>query len=130
MGFNTATPTIDSIDHPTLSPIVHGTIKLHIGSGMTTGEVAASTNADFKVFLVPVALDDPDMSTNPRPLNVVGIDSGNMEIEVKYGGAYSGTYDLEVIYETSTTGPITFDTSAVEFKAIIEITGFSPTQGS
>ena len=56
-------------------------------------------NDTFSVSLVP---RDPDL-TRPngdaeRPLNVVKIDATNgaPSITVKYGGAYSGVYDLEV----------------------------------
>ena len=61
-----------------------------------------------------------------RPLNVVDTDKDNLQLIVKYGGAYSGVYDLEV--ESKNNGFL--DTTGVTFEAKIEVTDFNPKQGS
>jgi hypothetical protein len=59
-----------------------------------------------------------------RPLRVVARDAAARTITVKYGGAYSGTYDLVV---SNQDGNIFCD---LVFEVILEVTDFSPKQGS
>jgi hypothetical protein len=52
----------------------------------------------LNVWLDPISLVDPDGDlTKTRSLNVVAVDTSTMEISVKYGGAYSGVYELIVV---------------------------------
>lgn len=62
--------------------------------------------------------------TQERALNVVAADPVAKTITVKYGGAYSGTYDLVV---TNPSGNVFSD---VTFAATFEITDFTPKTGS
>lgn len=62
--------------------------------------------------------------TDERPLRVVDVDSTAKTITVKYGGAYTGTYDLVVANQD---GNIYCD---LTFEVIFEVTDFSPKQGS
>jgi hypothetical protein len=59
-----------------------------------------------------------------RPLRVVARDSVAKTITVKYGGAYSGTYDVVV---TNTAFGIFCD---LQLEVILEVTDFSPKTGS
>ena len=57
------------------------------------------TKDDFMVTIVPESLEISHLFINNegvRELNVVAVDIGAKTIIVKYGGAYSGTYDLVV----------------------------------
>ena len=57
------------------------------------------TKEDFSVTIIPAELELSHLSINNegvRPLNVVAVDTTAKTITVKYGGAYSGTYDLLV----------------------------------
>jgi hypothetical protein len=65
----------------------------------------------LKVELDPVSLVDPDGDLDKkRTLNVVSVDTSgyatgdDMFIYVKYGGAYSGVYDLIVTIVDENTG--------------------------
>jgi len=54
------------------------------------------TKEDFSVELLPVTLEKTHLTINNggrRPLNVIGVDTTLKTVTVKYGGAYSGTYD-------------------------------------
>ena len=79
--------------------------------------------------LIPVSLEITHLTINNegvRPLNVIAVDDTAKTITVKYGGAYSGTYDL--LIKSQTNGNI--DTSATPLTVVFEITGISPVQGS
>jgi hypothetical protein len=57
------------------------------------------TKEDFSVTLVPESLELTYLFINNegvRELNVVAVDPVAKTITVKYGGAYSGTYDIVV----------------------------------
>jgi len=67
---------------------------------------------DFKVKLVPETLEFSYLIVNnggERELNVVAVDSSAKTITVKYGGAYSGTYDIYI--KSLTNGNV--DTRAI-----------------
>lgn len=87
------------------------------------------TKEDLSVTIVPVSLELTHLTINNegiRPLNVVAVDTTLKTITVKYGGTYSGTYDL--VIKSTLNGNI--DTTATQLKAVFEITGFTPTSGS
>lgn len=66
---------------------------------------------DFSVTIVPVSLELTYLTINNegvRPFNVIAVDETAKTITVKYGGAYSGTYDL--VIKSVTNGNI--DTTA------------------
>ena len=87
------------------------------------------TKEDFKVTLVPVELELTHLTINNegiRPLNVIAVDTTLKKITVKYGGAYSGLYDLVVT--SAINGNV--DTTATQLKVVFEILGFTPTSGS
>lgn len=67
---------------------------------------------DFKVTITPVELETSHLNRNNdgvRELNVVAVDAVAKTITVKYGGAYSGLYD--VIIKSTANGNL--DTSAI-----------------
>ena len=69
------------------------------------------TKDDFTVTLVPEELELTYLFVNNdgvRELNVVAVDTVDKTITVKYGGAYSGTYD--VVIKSTANGNI--DTEA------------------
>ena len=110
-------PTIASITPASASPILTETLVVAIGGGYDSADMDAD---EFYVSLIPQDGGDS------RPLNVVEKDSSALELNVKYGGAYSGVYDLEV--QSRDHG--FFETTTVTFEAKIEVTDFNPKQGS
>jgi len=85
-----------ALDPPEVSPIALRTIDIELDS---TYPEAGMTKEDFKVILVPVTLELTHLTINNegiRPLNVIAVDTTLKKITVKYGGAYSGLYDLVV----------------------------------
>lgn len=87
------------------------------------------TKEDFIVILMPIKLEKSKLTINNggvRPLNVVAVDTTEKTLTVKYGGAYSGTYDL--LIKSKTNGNI--ETAATPLKVVFEITSFTPTTGS
>ena len=87
------------------------------------------TKDDFTVMIIPVKLEKSKLTINNggvRSLNVIAVDTSAKTITVKYGGAYSGTYDL--LIKSKTNGNI--DTSATPLKVVFEIKSFTPTSGS
>ena len=62
------------------------------------------TTDDFTVKIVPESLELSHLFVNNdgiRELNVVAVDSAAKTITVKYGGAYSGTYDIIIKSEAN-----------------------------
>ena len=59
-------------------------------------------------------------SNSVRLLNVIDVDNTNMEFKVRYGGAYSDLYKVEVI--SKQYGNI--DASSLTFRAIGIVTDF------
>lgn len=87
------------------------------------------TKDDFTVTIVPVELEETKLIINnegKRPLNVIAVDPNEKTITVKYGGAYSGTYDL--IIKSKLNGNL--DTSDTQLKVVFEITNIEPRRGS
>ena len=108
---------VESITPSSASPILTETLTLQLGSSYDTTNM---DKEDFSVVLIPRD------GSKVRPLNVVDISKDDGTLDVKYGGAYSGMYDIQV----SHTSEGSFLTSGVEFEAKIQIESFSPTQGS
>ena len=98
--------TLESILPISASPILTETLTLQLGDSY---DAASMAKEDFSVKLI--SRDDG----SERPLNVVEVNSDDKTVDVKYGGAYSGTYDLEVSH--SDVG--SFLTSGVSFEAKI-----------
>ena len=67
-----------------------------------------------------ITLKPRDDGSKERPLKVVGRNAADNTLEVKYGGAYSGVYDLEV----SSASAGNFMTDTIEFTAKIEVADF------
>jgi len=85
-----------ALNPPEVSPIALRTIDIELDS---TYPETGMTKEDFKVILVPVTLELTHLTINNegiRPLNVIAVDTTLKKITVKYGGAYSGLYDLVV----------------------------------
>lgn len=61
-----------------------------------------------------------------RALNIIAVDTTAKTITVKYGGAYSGTYEVRI--KSLTNGYI--ETSATPLQVVFEITDISPLTGS
>ena len=60
---------------------------------------AGMTVDDLTVFLMPVELERTYLTVRDegyRELNVVAVDPVAKTVTVKYGGAYSGTYDVVI----------------------------------
>lgn len=126
-GQNTITvdpvgPAVSTLDPPTASPIAVTTIKINFNMAYDAASIDADT---FSVELVP---KNPDL-TRPngalaRPLRVVAQDSATRSITVKYGGAYTGEYTLNVKNSVSS---IFCDQT---FTATFQIEEISPRTGS
>jgi hypothetical protein len=81
------------------------------------------TKEDFTVTITPTELELSHLNINNqgiRELNVVAVDPTTKTITVKYGGAYSGTYD--VIIKSLANGNL--DTSDFQLKVVFELTDF------
>ena len=100
------------------SPVLKGNLTLNVQAFPGT-----LTKSDLSVKLV--SKTDP---TNVRNLNIIEISNtaGNKFIKVKYGGAYSGLYDVVV----TSIAKGNFDTSSLRFEAVGKVTAFSPSSGS
>jgi hypothetical protein len=115
-----------ALNPPILAPIAFTTFTVQLNADYP---VAGMTKDDFSVTLVPVELEITYLEVNNegiRYLNVVAVDTSAKTITVKYGGAFSGTYDL--VIKSTANGNI--DTSAVQLKVVFELTDFQPRQGS
>ena len=115
-----------SLDPPKISPIALRTLVINLDPNYPA---AGMTKEDFSVTLVPVELELTYLTINNegvRPLNVIAVDDVAKTITVKYGGAYSGTYDL--LIKSVTNGNV--DTTASPLTVVFEILEFSPTTGS
>ena len=108
---------VESLTPSSASPILTETLTVQLGSSYDTTNMEKE---DFSVVLIPRD------GSKVRPLNVVDISKDDGTLDVKYGGAYSGMYDIQV----SHTSEGSFLTSDVEFEAKIQIESFSPTQGA
>ena len=106
ISLNSDPLTLESITPSSASPILTETLTLQLGDSYDTTNMAKE---DFSVVLIP--RDDSKV----RPLNVVDINSDDGTLDVKYGGAYSGVYDIQVSHKTEGS----FLTSGIEFEAKI-----------
>ena len=115
-----------SLDPAKVSPITLRKIVIQLDDAYPE---AGMTKEDFSVEIVPVSLEKTKLEVNNegrRAFNVIAVDTVAKTITIKYGGAYSGTYDL--LIKSKTNGNI--DTSATPLKVVFEITGISPMSGS
>jgi hypothetical protein len=118
--------TATGITPAEISPISFQTIEIQLAA---TYPAAGMTKEDFTVIITPESLELSHLNRNNdgvRELNVVGVDPVAKTITVKYGGAYSGTYD--VIIKSTANGNL--DTSAIQLKAVFELLDFQPRTGS
>ena len=118
--------TATGITPSEISPISLETIQIQLYADYPT---AGMTKEDFTVTLVPEELELSYLFVNNdgvRELNVVAVDTVALTITVKYGGAYSGLYD--VVVKSITNGNV--DTEAFQLKAVFEIINFAPLTGS
>ena len=109
-----------------ISPIAFRTIEIQLDPDYPA---AGMTTDDFEVSLHPAELELTRLDVlreGVRQLNVVGVDPIQKTITVKYGGAYSGTYDLRI--KSKTQGNIL--TEAVSLQVVFELLDFTPKQGS
>ena len=84
---------------------------------------------DLFVTIVPEELELTYLTINNagvREFNVVAVDTEAKTLTIKYGGAYSGTYDF--VITSIVNGNI--DTWQIELTAVFEITDISPMSGS
>jgi hypothetical protein len=124
------TNSVTSITPATASPILYKTLELQLGVDYDTTDFDTDT---FNVAIIPQDLtNDIDrcqdtVVTGKRALNVVARDATAKTLTVKYGGAYSGIYELCV--STGRNGPLEI-AAGVTFTAQIKVTAFSPSSGS
>ena len=79
-----------------VSPIALRTLVIQLYADYP---VAGMTKDDFTVTIVPESLELTYLTINNggvRQFNVVAVDDVAKTITIKYGGAYSGTYDLVI----------------------------------
>lgn len=91
------------------------------------------TKEDFTVNITLLELGDDvspyfkhSQNTNVRRLNVIKVFNDNLTLETMFGGAYSGTYSVQIRH----THFGLVDTSALRFIVGSEITSISPRIGS
>lgn len=106
---------VASISPASASPILVETIVIQFNNAYPSNTIDADT---FTVNLVP---RDPDL-TRPngdakRPLNVVSRSAAEKTITVKYGGAYSGVYDVEI--NSLANGNLDVTTNNISFESVI-----------
>jgi hypothetical protein len=96
-GFGLFAPlTASAITPAIVSPIALRTIVIQLS---LTYPATGMTKDDFTVMLVPEELELTYLTVNnegKRELNVVAVDPVDKTVTVKYGGAYSGTYDVVI----------------------------------
>ena len=115
-----------SLEPQQISPIALRTLVINLDP---TYPAHGMTVDDFSVTLVPVELELTYLTINNegiRPLNVIAVDDVEKSITVKYGGAYSGTYDL--LIKSQLHGNV--DTSATQLEVVFEINHIFPLYGS
>ena len=112
-----------SITPSQISPIAFTTIEIGLDATYPT---AGMTKEDFSVTLVPITLELTYLTINNggvRPLNVIAVDSEARTITVKYGGAYSGTYNIQIASQIN--GRI--DSINTPLLVVFEVNSISPT---
>jgi hypothetical protein len=110
-----------SITPPSVSPILVKSLVIKLDTTGTSYTTTMMETDSFTVFMIPT-----DTTLKTRQLNVVNVDSANSEITVKYGGAQSNVYTLQVV--SADHGA--FVTSGVTLEAKIEVLDFNPKSGS
>ena len=98
--------TVSSISHPRVSPVLKQLITINIDGGFS-GTLSAE---DLTVTLI----DTNTTRALRKAINVVEVDATLKTITVKYGGIYSGDYNIEVY--SATYGA--FDSTGVLLTAI------------
>ena len=112
-----AVKTTDRIVPNSVSPVLKSEIDIYLSSSYTDKLVAEN-------FVVTATSDDfPDYT---RQLYVMSVDQDTNSIKIKFPGAYSGTYHLQV--SDSTYGRFLSD--ILELKVHGTVTGISPMNGS
>ena len=136
-GFNPGTAS--SLIDVKVNQAIDSSLSVQIAGGKTsvisiTPNIASpvlKSNLTFKVQSFPGSLSTADLSvrlistTDPnsiRLLNVIDVDNTKSEFKVRYGGAYSDLYKVEVISKQN--GNI--DASAITFRAIGVVTDYQP----
>lgn len=114
LSISSSPALITEIIPQSASPVIKGFITLKI-----SGFSGTLNKNDFEVKLVSTT-----DSNNFKLLNVVevGNDPADMYVKVKYGGAYSGIYNVVIV--SSSYG--SFDSSSVTFEAIGKVTDYTP----
>jgi hypothetical protein len=115
-----------SMTPPLVSPIHFKALEIQLNADYPTFGMTAD---DFEVTIVPDALEITHLTINNdgiRKLNVIAVDTINKTLTVKYGGAYSGTYD--VLIKSTSNGNV--DTAAIQLEVLFEILDFLPLEGS
>ena len=100
--------TATMITPSTISPIALRTVVIQLNDGYPTTDM---TKEDFSVTIIPEELELSHLEINNdgvREFNVVAVDTDLKTVTIKYGGAYSGTYD--VLIKSAVNGNI--DSSA------------------
>jgi len=116
--------SVTAITPVRVSPIVVQTLEIQLSADYPELEMTTDT---FSVKLVQRELGNVSnllVIKDERPLRVVSRDAINKTLTVKYGGAYSGTYDLVV---SNSAGNIYCD---LTLTVILEVTDISPVSGS
>lgn len=104
----------------TISPIAFTTMEIQLYDLYPT---AGMTREDFTVTLLPVELEPTQLEINNggvRQLYVAAVNTDAKTLTLKYGGAYSGTYDLFIKSELNGN----LDTSAFQLRVVVEVTDF------
>ena len=102
-----------SLSPVSVSPVLASELTVTLES--TYPEVLIA--ADFNATLI-----DQNNSTNTRPLYVVSVDDSAKTIKIKFPGAETGSYYVQV--QSSSIGRI--DKIPLALEVLSKITGFSP----
>ena len=120
-GFGLFAPLSASAITPAIvSPIALRTIVIQLSM---TYPSTGMTKDDLTVILMPESLERTYLTIRDqgvRELNVVAVDPVAKTVTVKYGGAYSGTYDI--VIKSKLNGNV--DTDDVQLKVVFEVTDY------
>ena len=117
VSVSSSSTTLESISPDNYSPVLK-TDLIFVLSADYTGDWNPN---NFDIKLVP-----QDSESTTRTLNVYKTDSSTRELTVRYGGAYSGVYDITI--NDASYGEI--DTNGLTFEAIGIVSSISPLTGS
>lgn len=106
--------TVDAVSPASVSPVLKQTLTITLGTDITLD------SEDLSVYL-----NSETDSENDKELNVYEVDNGAKTISARFGGAWSGTYTVNVIsaVEGKFSSVLSLDVSGT-------ITGISPSTGS